>query len=208
MKGILVGLAALAAVAPDGGRAEDVSTEITAFGGYRFGGTFDVSDADGSYEFDDASSFGLIVNRDHSPETQWEVYYSRQGTTAEFDGTTVADPAVDVVTSVLELGGTYLWDGERVQPYLAATIGATHMRTSSNGSESDTYWSGSIGLGLRIAPTARVGLRLEVRVHGAFTSDKTDLFCRTGPDANLCAIRVEGDLFSQTEAFAGITARF
>ena len=208
MKGFWVGLAALAAAAPGGAAADDAVTEITAFGGYRFGGSFDVIEGGGSYDFDDAPSFGLIVNHEHSAETQWELFFSRESTTAEFGGVAVGVPAVDVDTSVLEIGGTYLWEGERVQPYLAATIGATHMSASANGSESDTYWSGSIGFGMRVAPTARVGVRLEVRFHGAFTSDSTDLFCRTGPDANVCAVRVEGDLFSRTEAFAGITARF
>ena len=38
--------------------------------------------------------------------------------------------------------------------------------------------------------------------------ESTDLFCRSGPDLNICAVRVEGDMLIQFEAFAGLTFRF
>jgi hypothetical protein len=57
-------------------------------------------------------------------------------------------------------------------------------------------------------PSNRLGLRLEARVNGVFMRDSTTLFCHTGPDANVCAIRLEGDMLVQLEAFAGIVFRF
>ena len=188
--------------------ADEAAIEITPFAGYRFGGNFDVDGSDLSYEVKDSPSFGIAVNFPHRQNTQWEVYYSQQSTDAELNGVANADPSVDVDLYVLQLGGIYQWDGDTVRPYLAATLGGTHIRTGSSGSESDTFFSGSIGLGVKILPTSRVGIRLEARALGTFFNDSTDLFCRTGPDANVCAVRVEGDMLTQIETFAGLTFRF
>jgi len=189
-------------------QAQEATTEITAFGAYRFGGTFEEEDSDASYELNDSPSFGLILNIRHQDPTQWEIFYSQQQTEAEFVGGTAIDPEVDIDLHVLQLGGTYQWDGEVARPYLAFTLGGTHVRTSSADSKSDTFFSGSIGVGMKFLPTSRVGIRVEARAYGTLVSSSTDLFCSTGPDLNICAIRLEGRMLSQVETFAGITVRF
>ena len=189
-------------------RAEDRDTELTVFGGYRFGGTFDVQDVNSSYEWRDASSFGLIWNHPYKDNTEWEVFFSHQDSDAELSGSAMLDPVLDVETTTLQIGGTYLWEGTKARRYLAATIGGTQIRAASQASESDTFLSGSIGLGVKIAPTSQLGLRLEARWNMVLTNNSTDLFCRTGPDLNVCAVRAEGDLFSQVETFAGVVFRF
>ena len=189
-------------------QAQEATAEITAFGAYRFGGTFEQEASEAKYELKDSPSFGLIVNIRHQDPTQWEIFYSQQQTEAEFIGATANDPEVDIDLHVLQLGGTYQWDGEIARPYLAATLGGTHIRTSSAGSRSDTFFSGSIGIGMKFLPTSRVGIRVEGRAYGTLVSSSTDLFCSTGPDQNICAIRLEGKMLSQFETFAGITVRF
>ena len=189
-------------------QAQEPTAEITAFGAYRFGGTFEADESDASYELEDSPSFGLIVNIRHQDPTQWEIFYSQQKTDAEFLGATTNDPEVDVDLHVLQLGGTYQWDGEVARPYLAFTLGGTHVRTSSAESRSDTFFSGSIGVGMKFLPTSRVGIRVEARAYGTLVSSSTDLFCSTGPDQNICAIRLEGRMLSQVETFAGVTVRF
>ena len=189
-------------------QAQEAATEITAFGAYRFGGTFEEDATDASYELDDSPSFGLILNLRHKDPTQWEIIYSQQRTEAEFSGATLNDAAVDIDLHVLQLGGTYQWDGEVARPYLAFTLGGTHVRTRSAESHSDTFFSGSIGVGMKFLPTSRVGIRVEARAYGTLVSSSTDLFCSTGPDLNICAIRLEGKMLSQVETFAGLTVRF
>jgi hypothetical protein len=189
-------------------QAQEPTAEITAFGAYRFGGTFEEEATEATYELKDSPSFGLILNLRHKDPTQWEIFYSQQQTEAEYSGATPNDPEVDVDLHVLQLGGTYQWDGEIARPYLAATLGGTHVRTRSAESKSDTFFSGSIGIGMKFLPTSRVGIRVEARAYGTLVSSSTDLFCSTGPDANVCAIRVEGRMLSQVETFAGITVRF
>ncbi|MDH3532125.1 MAG: porin family protein [Gammaproteobacteria bacterium] len=192
----------------DGAAADDRANEITAFGGYRFGGTFEAQDSDASYEWQDASSWGLVWNHAYEANTEIEVFFSRQTTTAEFSDATMVAPTVDVETTTLQLGGTYFGAGDFVRPYLAATLGGTHIRVEASVADSDTFIAASLGVGIKVRPGSRAGLRLEVRAHGALTSDSTDLFCRTGPDLNACAIQVRGNLFGQVEAFAGVVLRF
>lgn len=182
--------------------------EVTPFAGYRFGGTLSVENEPGAYDLADAAGFGVLVNWPHRSGTKWEILYSRQSTDAEFNGTTVNDAVVDVELQVLQIGGVYLFERDTVVPYLAATIGATHAEASSRGSESDTYWSASLGLGVLVSPNSRIGLRLEARANGTLLDSDTDLLCRTGPDLNVCAIRVDGDLMTQVEVFAGLVMRF
>ena len=95
---------------------------------------------------------------------------------------------------------TYLFDGETVVPYLAFTLGGTHVRTRGADSEDDTFFSGSIGLGLRIWPESRVGLRVEARAYGTLVDSKSDIFCVSAPADEVagCAVRLAGDLADGT----------
>jgi opacity protein-like surface antigen len=190
--------------------AQELNTELTVFGGYRFGGTFDVLDSDVTYEIQDSSSFGLIWNHRHQANTQWEVFFSQQKTEVELSEPTIADELVDVELYTLQLGGTYLWEGDAVRPYLVMTIGGTHIKSDpDNGeSDSDTFFSGSIGVGFKMQPSKRLGLRLEARLNGVLMRDSTKLFCQTGPDVNVCAVEIEGSMLGQLEMFAGIVFRF
>ncbi len=200
----IVLIALIAGVQP--ARAETFS--LTPLVGYRFGGSFNVKDTSDAYELDDSSSNGLILNIPHAEQTHWEVIYSRQSAGADFSAATINDARVDIELEVLQLGGTYAGIGTHVRPYLAATLGGTHVTVRSRDSESDTFLSGSIGVGLMIRPESRVGIRIEARAYGTLTDSATDLFCRTGPDQNICAIRVEAELLSQIETFLGVVIRF
>jgi len=191
--------------------AQDGSFEITPIAGYRLGGTFestDPTDTPSEYEMEDSSSFGLILNFPHKTNTQWEIFYSQQQSEALYSGPVGPDPRVDVDIHVLQLGGTYQGDGDKARPYLAATLGATHIRANSTDSTDDTFFSGSIGVGVMFMPTARVGIRVEARAHGTLLSGTSEIFCSTGPDANVCLVQLDGNLLSQVETFAGITFRF
>ena len=186
-----------------------LNIELTPYGAYRFGGTFDVVDSDTSYELADASTYGLIVNFRHQANTQWEVLYSREETEAEFSDPLSGNSLVDVDIAVLQAGGTYQGDGDTERPYLALTVGGTQVSTSAaGGSKSDTFWSGSIGVGLQIRPTERIGFRLEARAYGTLLDSDSDIFCQTGPNQNVCAVHIDGTMLRQFETLAGIVFRF
>ena len=188
--------------------ADDLNIEVTPFGAYRFGGTFDVENSDTSFDLDDSSSYGLILNLRQKQNTQWEVFYSRQKSDATLSGAPPDDPPVDVDMQVFQLGGTYQGDGDTVRPYVAVTIGGTHIRARSSGSASDTFWSGSLGLGLQVRPNSRLGLRLEARAYNTFITTNSTIFCGSGPAAAGCAVRIDGKVLSQIETLAGFVFRF
>jgi opacity protein-like surface antigen len=187
---------------------EKTAIELTPFGGFRFGGTFEIEESPDSYDIEDSASYGVILNFPHRANTRWEVLYARQSTEADYSDPASGNARLDIDSHILQIGGTYQFESEGVQPYLAATIGGTHVRASANGSESDTFFSGSLGLGLLIAPNSRVGLRLEARGHMTFTNSSTDLLCVSGPEGAGCAIQVTGDVLTQFETFAGVVIRF
>jgi len=204
----LVATSLAALLFPAIANSEDLDVEVTPFAAYRFGGSFAVEESSASYELDDSEAVGLLLDVQKTGNTQWEVLYSLQNTQARLRDGSGTSPSVDTDIHVLQLGGTYQGDGEQLRPYLAMTLGGTHIKTVANGSQSDTFFSGSIGVGVNIRPSHRFGLRLEARAYGTLTDSSTDLFCQTGPDANLCAVRIDGQLVSQIEAIAGFVIRF
>lgn len=197
----------LCVAGPVRAQQEAAAFELTPFGSYRFGGTFEIEDSPESFDIKDSPGYGVILNFPHRANTRWEILYSRQSTEAE-SSDPASDALLDIDSQTLQVGGTYQFEGDVVLPYLAATLGGTHVRASASGSESDAFWSGSLGLGILIAPNSRVGLRLEARGHFTFTNSSTDLLCVVSPDLNACAIEVTGDVLSQFETFAGVVVRF
>jgi hypothetical protein len=185
--------------------AQQRDSEFTVFGAYRFGGEVSVEDSSAVYAAEDSPGYGLIWNTRHQANTQWEVYFSQQQTEMKLSDPLLAEPPIDVNFSTLQLGGTYLLQENGVQPYIAMTLGGTHVRSDA---DSDTFFSGSLGLGLKVRPHERVGFRLEARLHGVLVRDSTKIFCQSGPSQNFCAVAVAGDMFAQFETFAGLTFRF
>ena len=205
---IAVGFVGATAMPTQVAVADELNVEITPFAAYRFGGTFDVEESSASYEVDDSEALGLIFNLRQTGNTQWEVFYSRQQSTARLRDSVATSPTVETNIQVLQFGGTYQGSGDSVRPYLAMTLGGTHIKATANGSQSDTFWSGSVGVGVHVSPSSRLGFRLEARAYGTLMNSNTDLFCRTGPDINVCAIRIDGSIMGQVEAFAGVVFRF
>jgi len=205
-----IGFALLACFAALSANAQDsrLDSEITAFGGVRVGGEIEVEESNAVYDADDSTSFGLIWNTHYKANTEWEVYYSQQQTEFELSDPMIVVPTIDLDLYTLQLGGTYLFDGESVQPFLSMTLGGTHVKTDADGGDSDTFISASIGLGLKFRQGERLGFRLEGRMHGVLVNESSKLFCSTGPEENVCAVEVEGDMLGQFEAFAGVTFRF
>jgi hypothetical protein len=188
--------------------AQEFSAEITPYVGVRFGGTFENEERTARYEMEDSESFGLIVAFPYDVNAHWEIIYSYQDSEARYIGDPGPDPLVDTEIHVLQLGGTYRGSGEKAIPYLAATLGGTHIRTRSTDTRDDTFFSGSIGIGMMFLPTSRVGIRVEARAYGTFVSNSSELFCSTGPDANLCAIRIEGTLLSVCRNYLPLLSAF
>jgi hypothetical protein len=183
--------------------------ELTPYVGYGVGGAFEDEESTTKIELDDGGAFGLAFNIRESGNTQWEVIYAQQDTSADTSDLTGFDPSTDLRVQYLHGGGTYEFDSRgTVQPYLVATVGGTHLSPAAPGLDSDTFWSFSIGTGLRIGMTERLAARLEARAWGTLVESGSSLFCVSGVGGAACLIEIDGKVLYQVELFAGLTMRF
>jgi len=202
--GAAVFLAALPAYA-DTGNGPGMF-EITPYGAYSFGGTFTDEATETEVKLEDSPNFGLILNLRQTANTQWEVIYSQQNADATLD----ASPLPGVTMRYFQGGGTYQGEGDTARPFLSATVGGTHISVDSDGYGSDTFFSFSIGGGLQIAASNRLGLRLEARAFGTLLRSGSSIFCLSDPAGGQagCAITVSGDVLWQLQTMAGVVFRF
>lgn len=181
---------------------------LTPIGGYTFGGEFRDGDDAATVEVDDAQHFGLIFNVRESANTQWEIFYARQRSDADTSAIPAADPLVDLDVQYLQIGGTYVADGDRARPFLAATVGGTRFDPDPLTFDSENFFSFGVGAGWQYQPSDRLGLRLEGRLLGTFLRSDTELFCSTGPDENVCAIAADSDMYWQFQTSLGLAFAF
>lgn len=212
LKPLLLLILLAAATAASAGEVSH-GIEITPFAGYRFGGTFE-SDATGSttardVDIGDAASYGLIVNWPAEENTEWEIYLSRQSTTLEPAGLFASDETLpaDLDITYLQAGGTYCFDGARARPYIVATVGVSRFEPDDSQFDPETFFGFGIGGGVKLAPTARLGLRLEGRVLGSVVSSDSAIFCQSGSAASGCLVAVSGSVVWQWEVLAGLVFR-
>ena len=182
--------------------------ELTPFAAYRGGGTFEEKDGSSEFELQESNAWGLILNGEVSANTQWEVMYSSQSTSVDTIGSNPDEPAFDLDLEYLHLGGTYLFDGERVQPFIAATLGASRFSPQPSGFSSSTFVSGSLGGGWKINMAKHLALRIEMRGYASLVDDDNRLFCESSDTGSGCLLILEGSFFTQWEARAGLTFRF
>ena len=140
-----------------------------------------------------------------SSPSQIELYFSHQATQLKTDsGPFTGSPLFDLDIDYYHLGGTYGVDEGKVRPFVVGTVGVTHMVPQGPGLDALTKFSLSLGVGVKLFATDRVGLRLEGRWFGTLFNGSGSAFCTSGA----CAINVQGDLFSQFVANAGIFISF
>lgn len=182
-------------------------TDLTILAGYGFGGDF-VTESDLVIDLDGGKDLGLILDFEYDDQTQWEVLYLQQDTSADTSNLTTSRASIDTDIRYLQGGGTYRGNGERVRPYIAGTVGFTHIEPHGENTESDTFWSLSIGGGVQIAASERVSFRLEARAFATIINSRSEIFCGSNVAGGQCLFRLQGDFLWQTHAFAGITFRF
>ena len=182
--------------------------ELTPFAAYRGGGDFEEKEGLVEFELQESNAWGLILNGTVEANTQWEVLYASQSTSVDITGAIPDESAFDLDVEYLHVGGTYLFDGDRVRPFIAATIGASHFEPQPSGFGSETFVSGSIGGGWKISLGKTLALRVEARGYATLVDNDSRLFCESSDAGGSCLLILEGSLFTQWETRAGLTFRF
>ncbi len=179
--------------------------EITPFAGFRFGGSFEDNTTGQSLVVGESGSLGLILGYRDTPETHYELFYSFQRTDLRGSGTFGGEPLFDLDIQYLHLGGTYEFPGERkLLPFLSGGLGVTFLVPSGEGLDSSTNFSLSLGGGVKVPISGKVGVRLEGRGYMTILPGSTEVFCVSSGGA-ACAVRVTGDVLWQFELLGGIS---
>ncbi len=181
--------------------------EVTPFGGYTWGGQFTDSVTGTALKVDETANYGIMADFKQDEQSQIELYISRQNTQLKTNsGLFTGNPLFDLDIEYYHIGGTYNPnpDPGKTRPFVVGTLGATHMVPKGSGLNSLTKFSLSLGGGVKLFVTDRVGLRLEGRWFGTLFDGSGSAFCSSGT----CAIQVQGSLFSQFVANGGLIIAF
>jgi len=178
--------------------------EITPYAGYAIGGSFEDNTTGANLDVKEGGNFGLVLGLPDTPETQYELFYGFQRTKVTGEGTSGGDALFDLDIHYLHLGGTYMFPGEKVRPFLSGGLGATHFVPHGSGLNQKTYFSLSLGGGVKIPISGHVGLRFEGRGFLTILPDTTEIFCVSSGGA-ACRVKVQGDVLGQVLLMAGIT---
>jgi len=178
--------------------------EITPYAGYAIGGGFEDNTTGSSLDVKEGGSFGLVLGLPDTPDTQYELFYGLQRTKVTGSGTLGGGTLFDLDIHYLHLGGTYMFAGDKVRPFLSGGLGATHFVPRGSGMSSKTYFSLSLGGGARIPISDRVGLRFEARGMLTILPDATEIFCVSSGDV-ACRVNVRGDVLGQILLMTGVS---
>jgi len=174
-------------------RAESV--EVTPFASYVFGGTLDketnhVFDRD--VDVDDHAAWGLRVGYDATDVFAFEVAYLRDRTEV-VDAGGLFEPdhrLADIDVDILEAAALFHLGGPRFFPFFEVGLGATRLELGDG--SSDTRPQASIGGGLKLVFSDRVGFRLDARHHWTYLDHEND--CRRCNDHSLGLTEVSAGL--------------
>ena len=194
----------LSSVLFPGEAGADWGLEITPYAGYTIGGSFTDNATGASLDVQEGGSFGLVLGLPDTPETQYELFYGVQRTKVTGGGTFGGETLFDLDIHYLHLGGAYLFIGEKVRPFVSGGLGATHFVPSGSGMNAKTYFSLSLGGGVKVPVSGHVGLRFEGRGVMTILPDSTQIFCVSSGGA-ACNVKVQGDVLGQILLMAGIT---
>jgi opacity protein-like surface antigen len=186
------------------------SIELMPFAGYRTAGGFNVDAlAHSRFTVKDGLAFGLTLGIMLSPVTQVEFMWSQ--TNSQLTGTLI-QPAMgqeelfDLRTSQFHVNFIYLiprYDS-RVVPYVLAGLGLTYADPKGQ-SGGETRFSWSLGGGIRIMASDRVGLRFQGKWNPTYINTSSAVWCDWW---GLCYAFPVSQYMSQGEFTGGIFFRF
>lgn len=165
---------------------------ITPFIGAQGGGELEINNE--RYTVDTAPAFGLMLSFDRGRGRILDFVYAHQDTEA--------GPA-DVTVDVAQVGGRYLLRRDlRANPYIAATVGATHIGA---GVANALRVSAAGGAGVEIRVTPGLAITVDGRLYTTLFGDRAHFEC---DNSVVCMTDVSGRMFQQFVGSAGLTIRF
>lgn len=210
----LLGLLALApgpAPAAEGrdGKREAGRIELTPFAGFRLGGGFDDAGNGVPADLDEGGAYGVVVDVDTGPGTgtQVEAMWSHQRTALRTGDLLAGAPLFDIDVDYYQIGGTVLIEEtDRVKPFLAGTMGVTRLHPRGGSGDTDARFSASLGLGVKLFPVERIGIRFEGRSFLTFLSGSGTVSCAS--PGGCSGVVGSNDILWQFEGRVGLIVAF
>jgi hypothetical protein len=180
-------------------------SNITVYGGYRFGGGLTDSITGSTINLENGSSFALAVDIGLDQNTQLEFFYSQQNTALAYGAFSSQVNNIRLTLHNYQIGGTAFIEEVGRGFYAMGGIGGTTAKPDGSDLNSETFFSGNLGIGWMVPLGPHVGLRFEARGYGILLNSKSALFC--GGTAG-CTFALKGNGLIQGEVLAGLSARF
>jgi hypothetical protein len=203
-------LAVVMAAPQQHARAQSASTAknesgITVYGGGRFGGSVTDSTTNSTSNLDNGSSFAVAVDIGLDTNTQLELFYSQQNTALTSGVFSSRTNNIGLTLHNYQIGGTNFIEEMGRGLYVMGGLGGTTARPDRSALNSETFFSGNLGMGWMVPLGGHVGLRFEARGYGILLNNHSAVFCggTTG-----CTVAIKGTGLFQGEVLAGLSARF
>ncbi len=181
-----------------------LSLDIVPFYGYRLGGGFEDDETGEDFDLSEGPCWGGMLDLYLSETTQVEFYYSHQETELESEGLFTAESLFDLDVDYYHFGGTYIILEGAWQPFVVATLGATHLSPGPSGADSLTRFSLGLGGGVRFFPTEHFGLYFAGRALYTFVESDTAIRVESGR----ATVNLSSDGLWQAELQAGLVFAF
>ena len=158
--------------------------ELTGYGGYMVSGKADYYE--GEINVGGAAVYGATLGVDMGPMVI-QFLYNRNETTARvrrygFNGW---EENIDMVVENYHIGvEKLLMDDEMIKPYGAFSLGVAAYTPKSTrpelGSDAYTRFSIGMGLGVKIFPTEKIGIKLQAKMFMPLTFGGVGIACGSG----------------------------
>lgn len=197
-RGLALVLALGAASAPGGAQA----TELTALAGLRLGGELEDTASGAAQAMDESLTLGLVLGFPLDRGRTLEVVWTHQPLDVPTTGNGTGEVGLRLDT--LGVGGTYEWGEGRLRPFVSATVGLTLLSPDSADLDVELLFAGTLGGGVKVPISGRLGLRLEGRGVAMLASGGAAGVCGGGG----CVLGFSGSGIAQLELLAGLSFSF
>jgi hypothetical protein len=180
-------------------------SSLTVYGGARFGGGVTDSTTNSTINLQNGSSFAVAFDIGLDRNTQIELFYSQQNTALTTGALSSQANNIGLTLYNYQIGGTNFIEEVGRGLYVMGGIGGTTAKPNRSGLNSETFFSGNLGIGWMVPLGPHVGLRFEGRGYGVLLNNHSAVFCggTTG-----CTVAIKGNGLFQGEVLAGISIRF
>lgn len=180
---------------------------VSAYLGGRYSDDLKIEDSPEKAEISNDFAQALALSWYYGRNTEGELLFSnsKQNFSLSDDKDSAKNTNTDLYISYLHFGGRVNFVNETpFSTSLGLGIGATFLVPDDNQYDNDIAFSGNITGGLRYELNKQWALKADLRFYGTVLQNGSSLFCGDGG----CLIKLDGEVYVQTELMAGLEYKF